>query len=320
MKIIQNILKSVIVSFIATTFISCGPQAFLMDADVSVPSASGYDLTGRTIAVAYVQGKHPGDTVFNNAVAEGFATKLENEYFGAKRAIDLYKLQYKPDVKYSSKKSMVDIVMDTNDDIIFLFGAPEFGTVKITDKKINPNYKPEAKDSTYIFSCEVPFKMDLFVYDSMDSKDTVSVYYGTGVRKSIGYGGDNSTAEDVVNSFYNQASEDAVKYGVNAANSFLLRWETKNFIVMYYDSDSWYEASEYAVQCKWSEAMKIWLHLLDGENNAQKAASLEYNLSLASYMMGKYDLAAKWLDQSEKDYPIEYSKILRAEINKRLRK
>ena len=75
-------------------------------------------------------------------------------------------------------------------------------------------------------------------------------------------------------------------------------------------------AMEYADALQWKPAMDIWLKLLD-TNDLLKRACAAYNLALATYMLGDYDLALLWLDRSDADNKLPMSDTLRKRIEAR---
>lgn len=164
MKVVRNIILIVAAIVIA---VSCAPQAFLMDVDMRGPSKSGFNLSGKSIAVAYLYNKHEGDSLFAYTIAEGFATRMEKEYFGGAKSVDIYKVKWTPETNFSSKKFMVDIAMDTGDDVVFLFDAMKTGelTAQPALRNINLN---ASSDSAYIYKCNLPFEIKLSVYDTMN--------------------------------------------------------------------------------------------------------------------------------------------------------
>ena len=68
---------------------SCAPQAFVVRSEMRGPSKSGLSLAGKSMAVVYLTDGNPRDTLFNASAAGGFASRLEEEYFGGKREIEL---------------------------------------------------------------------------------------------------------------------------------------------------------------------------------------------------------------------------------------
>ena len=55
-----------------------------------------------------------------------------------------------------------------------------------------------------------------------------------------------------------------------------------------------------AEQYDWKGAMDIWLEFLSTKDMMKKA-SAEYNIAVACYMLGEFDLALEWLDRSDAD-------------------
>ena len=138
--------------------VSCSPQAFSMAVDMRQPSRSGLDLAGKSFAVVYLQNGDEKTGEFNANFANGFAEKLEDEYFGGHRKVALYSIAQQEGAKYASKDTLVNLVMDLNADVIFLVDMPAFGTQESED---------------------VPFHVNVFAYDSMN-RDEDKVYAYTG--------------------------------------------------------------------------------------------------------------------------------------------
>lgn len=261
--------------------VSCSPQAFSMAVDMRQPSRSGLDLAGKSFAVVYLQNGDEKSGEFNANFANGFAEKLEDEYFGGHRKVALYSIAQQEGAKYASKDTLVNLVMDLNADVIFLVGMPAFGTQE---------------------SEEVPFHVNVFAYDSMN-RDEDKVY---------AYTGSNSvTAKD-----WETACN---KAGYEAGNIFAPQWETERFSVIYFDGGGlWEKASAAAAGFQWSEAIDCWLQLADTDN-VQRRSCAEYNLALGCFMEGQYQLALEWLDRSDADMPVYVSKDLRSKIKKRMK-
>ena len=66
----------------------------------------------------------------------------------------------------------------------------------------------------------------------------------------------------------------------------------------------------------WRGAMDIWIGLLS-TNDHYKRSCAEYNIAVACYMLGDYDLATEWLDRSDQDNLLPVSDALRKRINTR---
>lgn len=60
------------------------------------------------------------------------------------------------------------------------------------------------------------------------------------------------------------------------------------------------------------------MKLLDTNNNLRRSCA-EFNIAAACFLMGDNELALKWLDSSDEDYPISLSSTLRKRIQSRTR-
>ena len=93
------------------TLASCAPQAFLIKPEMRAASKSGLNFNGKSMAVVYITDNDKRDDSFNSYLATGFATRLEEDYFGGAQVIDLFKMPYEEGVEYTSKDTLVSLVM-----------------------------------------------------------------------------------------------------------------------------------------------------------------------------------------------------------------
>ena len=140
----------------------------------------------------------------------------------------------------------------------------------------------------------VPFTMNLYCFDGMDKSEDVKVFTGT-----------------------SRASIDGSDAGTTVAQSFKMQWKTEPFSLAYYDGEKWYKALDCAEAYDWKGAIDQWFLLLD-TNDLMRRSCAEYNIALACYMMGDYNLASQWLDRSDEDNKLpNMSDALRKRINAR---
>jgi hypothetical protein len=92
--------------------------------------------------------------------------------------------------------------------------------------------------------------------------------------------------------------KEALKAGAHISESFKTQWKHEQYSIAYYDSEKWIEALVRAEQFDWKGAMDIWFGFLDSPDPL-KRASAEYNIAVACYMMGDFELATRWLDRSD---------------------
>lgn len=150
--------------------VACGPTVYVMELQVRTPSSSGYSLGGKEMGVVYVCSPQT-DSVYAKSFAESFASVLEQDYFNNEEKVGVYTLPYVAGSDYASRDTLVNLVMDTEKDVIFLFdGLSKDGTGK------------------------------LYVYDSEGKEDAVKTFPGTVLEPFL------SNWEDMLFYFYNYDS------------------------------------------------------------------------------------------------------------------
>ena len=288
---------------------SCDPQAFSMNVEMRYPSSSGMSIDGKSVAVVYLNEDSAKDSVFNECLANGFASAIEKNYFNGAEAVNLYKMPKVGGGVYSNADTLINLIVDTGCDIVFLFDAPEFGNVQIKEQKTSTS-------GTY-YPVSVPVAIKLYGFDSLSGSDTVRVWTGTrmlsaNMEASLG-------RQAAADSLWNRIGSSAENLGEVSARTFAPVWKEETYTFIYYESpEAWLAAAQYASDYKWNEAMKVWISLLD-TNNTMKRSCAEYNIATACFLMGDNELALKWLNSSDEDYPISLSKTLRKRIQTRNR-
>lgn len=288
---------------------SCDPQAFSMNVEMRYPSSSGMSIDGKSVAVVSLNEDSAKDSVFNECLANGFASAIEKNYFNGAEAVNLYKMPKVGGGVYSNADTLINLIVDTGCDIVFLFDAPEFGNVQIKEQKTSTS-------GTY-YPVSVPVAIKLYGFDSLSGSDTVRVWTGTrmlsaNMEASLG-------RQAAADSLWNRIGSSAENLGEVSARTFAPVWKEETYTFIYYESpEAWLTAAQYASDYKWNEAMKVWISLLD-TNNPMKRSCAEYNIATACFLMGDNELALKWLNSSDEDYPISLSKALRKRIQARSR-
>ena len=312
-KLVRNAALTAAAALSMCALYSCDPQAFSMNVEMRYPSKSGLDLSGKSIAVVYLENDPKRDSVFNEYMANGFASSLEKEYFGGESSVSLYRKARSASGDYSSVDSLANLVMSTGDDVVFLFDAPEFGDVKVSDRQSAPG------DTAMYYDVSIPLKIKLYAFDSMAGKDTVMMWNGSRNIKQTVTADVYTSKDDVYGMVWPSMSASGEAVGQMSSKIFMPTWVTEQYTLVYFDSpDDWDTASEAAYNFKWKEAVSIWLKLVD-TNNVTRRSCAEYDIALACYMLGDNALALKWLDQSDADYKLPLSAGLRKRIQSRMR-
>ena len=252
---------------VALAFVSCAPSRHAIQVEMRHPSKSGLDLAGKIVSVVY----YSGDNALENQAAEnmaaGFAEVIEKDNVTGEGSVGVYSVDRKAG-NYALKDSLVNLVIQTGGDVVFLL-----------DAELADNVTTEG----------TPVKVTLYCYDGMRKEDTVNRFIGNTVIPS-------SSQENLLS--------EALTSGKRIGESFKAQWKDEQYSIAYYDSIRWYEALERADRFDWKGAMDIWFEMLDSRDVLKRAAA-EYNIAVACYMLGDFDLARQWLDRSvaENDMP-----------------
>ncbi len=311
-----SLIKGITLASVLLALASCAPQAFVIRPEMRSASKSGLFLAGKSMAVVYLTGDESASNNFNASLAEGFASKLEEDYFGGHQEVGLFKMPSIPGSDYSAKDSLIRLVMDSGKDVVFLFDLPQLGSPVVGDPKKVPGKSRVSKDSAYVSNVSVTFSTRVYVYDSMNKKeDKVIAFNGTKPLSAEIYNDGVTPKATLAARSIGEIPDLAVKAGALAANSFLSTWKQDYFQVIYYEGaeSAWNRAAEKAYAFEWDKAITEWLTLVDSKN-PEKRACAAYNIALGCFMSGLPDLALEWLDRSDKDQPISISKDLRKKI------
>lgn len=251
----------------AAALVSCGPSRHAIQIEMRHPSRSGMDLTGKTVSIVYYSGENPSDNQVVENIATGFAEALETDNGTGEGSVGVYSID-RGAGNYAVKDSLVNLVIQTDGDVVFLL-----------DAVLAENVTAEG----------APVKVALYCYDGLDKQDAVKKFTGNTVLP-----GDSQET----------LLAEALTAGRNIAESFKAQWKNEQYSIVYYDSELWYVAMVRVERFDWKGAMDIWFEFLNSYD-PMKRASAEYNIAVACYMLGDYDLAQRWLDRSvaENDIP-----------------
>lgn len=263
---------------VALLLVSCGPSRYAVQVEMRHPSKSGLELTGKNLSVVYLT---DGDKIadkFDASMADGFAYALEKDYGTGEGSVGIYSLEDKGG-KYSDKDTLVNLLMDTGADVVFLFDKTSL--VKVNDQMTK-------------------YSLRLYCFDAMNKDENVFTFAGSSIAEGT---------EDKI-------AESAWEVGNTVAGSFKSQWKHEQYSIIYYDSQKWYDALDKAEAYEWKAAMDIWMTLTN-TNDPLRRSCAEYNIAVACYMLGDYELASEWLNLSDKDNRLPQSDALRKRIDAR---
>jgi hypothetical protein len=255
-------------SILVGVLVSCGPSKHVMYIDMRYPSKAGVDLAGKITSVVYLESDDSAVSAFNEGMATSFASSLETDLSTGEGSIGVYKMLKEAGVDYTSKDYMLNLISDTDADVVFLFDEVKLG-------------KQEAASATVT----VPFTMNLYCFDGMDKSEQVKVFTGS-----------------------SRAYPDGSDAGITVAQSFKMRWKTEPYSFAYFDNEKWYKALDKAEAYDWKGAMDQWFKLLDtndllrrscAEYNIALACYMLGDYSLAKQWLDRSDADNKLPDMSD---------------------
>ena len=241
--------------------VSCGPSRHAIHVEMRHASKAGLELTGKKISAVCYKGADSLQNTLIDSVVTGFARSLEDDYHTGKCSVPVVGLD-RTSGDYTGRDSLINLLVRNGGDVVFLF---------------------DVTFSSSTANGMLPMKVSMYCYDGMNKEDVVKKYVGSALLQY-------STQEEML--------KEALKAGAHISESFKTQWKHEQYSIAYYDSTKWIEALVRAEQFDWKGAMYIWFEFLDSPDPL-KRASAEYNIAVACYMMGDFELARMWLDRSD---------------------
>lgn len=301
--------------FLVLSFAACGPSKHAVHVEMRYPSRSGIELAGKNVSVVYLENENQSASRFAEGLADGFAYALEQDYQTGEGSVGVYRMRCAEGGVYSSKDSLVNLLMDTGSDVVFLIDTIGVGTLSMGGATHVAS--ASSPDSSYITTGSLPFKMKLYCFDAMNKDEDVFSFSGSSVAAPHVYSDGSYTADEIQKRAVASLSDVGFDAGRSMSRSFKSQWKHEQYSLVYFDSSQWYKGIDYAEQYYWKEAMDIWFGLLDTKDLLKRSCA-EYNIAVACYMLGDIKLASEWLDRSDADNKLPLSDGLRKRIESRL--
>ncbi|MBP5333873.1 MAG: tetratricopeptide repeat protein [Bacteroidales bacterium] len=296
---------------------ACSPEIYRVFLEVRQPSPSGLKLSGKSMAVVYMDGPEKTDSLLSAGAATVFAEALEKDYFGGESVIGMYAC---PVADTMSLDAMHKLVMDTGEDVVFVLRSV---IEKPKEGKNNPFQKATHPDSAYVYASKVPVSVKMFVYDSMGKEDKVNSYKGTTLINAAVFNSGIIPQDNLDDQVKQRVPGVAARsMGERMSKHFLSKWTPETFSFYWFDdinSYKWQRAIDYIGEGKFTESIKVWEDFVKGKNR-YKAAHACYNMAMAFYLLGDMQLAAKWLDEADKLENVSLTGSLRRRIINSLEK
>lgn len=103
---------------------SCSPQAYTMLVESRSSKPGGLEISGKTVSILYLTPDNAKDSTFAVCFADGLAQGLEAEYFKSEKAIEVYSAPRNPAGNYAERDSVVNLMLQTGTDVMFLIDTP----------------------------------------------------------------------------------------------------------------------------------------------------------------------------------------------------
>lgn len=223
----------ILFSVLMMLLVSCGPSKHVMHVDMRYPSKAGIDLGGKIPSVVYIETSNAIATTFTAGMAASFAASLEKDLGMEEGSVGVYRMPQSQDIDYTDKSTLLDLLIDTDADVVFLFDETKLGQY-------------EASATAVL----VPFTMNLYCFDGMDKSEEVKYFTGS-----------------------SRAYLDGSDAGITVAQSFKTQWKTEPYSLAYYDNEKWYLALDKAEAYDWKGAMDQWFKLLDSYDLMKRACA-----------------------------------------------
>lgn len=294
---------------------ACSPQVYPLHLGVRQPSEAGLTLVGKTASIVYMDGDNQIDSLFDRQVSSALARALEADYFNGEEVIGLSRIASPDSV---GTDIMHNLVMETNGDVIFLLHS-SLGEMNIQANKPVPG--AASPDSAYVAVATMPVQTQLYVYDSM-GKDEVRLYKGKAILKLEVYN-NGITSEDGLRTLaLLQVPDYAEEVGDRISRRFLSTWANESFSFYYFDdfsSESWFTPLQHVADNEFAKAIDGWAPMVK-EGSSIKRACACFNIAQTFYLMGDFNLSARWLEEAEKLENLSQAPALRKRLAAHLEK
>lgn len=281
--------------------LSCAPTARIFEIEQSLPSNSSLEMAGSSMTLFFSLGNGElsdslisvNDSLFMANVANAFATKIEEELNLQEGALFIF--SHHPTQRVYDADYIRELSFLSNSDIIFILDSLTLS---------NPTLEhslPDGSNLEGLFAkSEVSSK--LLAFNSFTGEQVASINKSESAYRDLLSSKDLSKQALIAGAI--ATIPNLSEYvGSSLAQEFFPKWQRVQRILYLLPGSKWSRAFEYAVECNWNEAMEIWLELTQ-ENNVARVAVAAFNLAVACELTENLPLAQKWLEFSNKCYPL----------------
>lgn len=308
-------MKPVWILTAALLLAACSPQVYPLYLEMRQASASGVDLSRRSLSVVYLDGTNTTDSLFDRSAASALARALEDDYFDGRQEVGLYHI---PTPDSVSLALMHSLVMDTDADVVFLLSS-HVGEPSLAASTEVPG--ATVVDSAFVCPVDLPVSTRLTVYDSM-GEDKLLRFNGSATLRDEVYHSGLLSSEAIASAARRQGDRQGEQVGKRIARRFLSKWKTESYSFYYFDgwdAEPWTDALLKLTDGDMAPAMDRWMTLVRQGNTLRRACAA-YNLAQAFYLLEDYEMSARWLEASRKWEELTLAPGLQKRLDARLEK
>jgi hypothetical protein len=249
-------------------------------------------MEGKSISVVTVIDVNDRDSALVSELGIGIAEKVEKELFLSQGAVGVYAVPCE-DGGVIKSGTMDLLAIQSDSELMLVVDSLKVGSY-IIERGMSANQQASIQN---VVQVNLPVSFGLSAYDAVhldvvyhrDVKDTVT--WSIVGQEFI----QNSAAIAQANNHLREAFR---TFGEAVASSLLPVWNQEERMIVCYSGAKWENAYYLASDFKWEQAMDVWMELVKvGTPDKQGAAA--YNLAVACEILGRYDIALKWLDFAE---------------------
>lgn len=290
--------------------VSCGPVKMYVDVESKRDTGTMLSVSGRRLAVISVADPSDRDSALVSELGVGVAEKIESEAGLAAGTVGVFNIPSTyQNIREAGSLDLLAIQSDA--DLIIALDSLEVSSFNIL-RNSNVYYVAQYE---HVVDVIMPVSYNVIAYDAA----AMETLYANRVVDTLSWTlmGEEPISNSTAISQANSHLKDAVRAsGGNLAQLFLPDWEKESVMIATFAGSKWESAYYLALDFKWEQAIDIWLELVKGPG-LQKQGCAAYNLAVACEILGRYDVALKWLDFAESKCYFSQMTTLRKKLQER---
>ena len=283
-------------------FTSCGPSKTYVSVESKGKTENLIPFEGRKLSVVSVVRVGDRDSALVYELGMGVAQKIESEMGLEVGTVGVYTAPITGE-GLSESGTLDLLAVQTDSDMLIALDSLSIGSFTLVRSGEN------------VVQVSLPVIFNVQAYDFLKLE---SIYrrqvVDTVVWTVMGEGQvPNSMAIAQANAHLKEAFRGV---GEKVSEIFLPSWNQEERMILCFSGSKWENAYYLAYDFKWEQAIDVWLELVKGSSPMKQGAAA-YNLAVACEILGRYDIALKWLDFAESKCYFAQMTTLRKKLQER---